>query len=329
MRNRLNAILDKIKGKQILVVGDLILDEYVWGNVSRISPEAPVPIIEVSKQTFLPGGCAYVATQIKNLGGNVCIAGVIGNDRWGEQLTEKLKKNNVNVNGIIIEANRPTTVKTRVIAKNQQVVRIDNEVKTSINRVTANAILKFIVDNIKNVQAVVMSDYDKGVLTPHLLAEVIKLCRSKNKPIVVDPKPKYCLHYKGVTVITPNAKEAAESVGLPIRDEETLKKVGKELLSHLNCDAVLITRGEYGMTLFEKNATDKITHIPTIAQEVYDVTGAGDTVVSVLSLALAAKASMKDAANLANFAAGIVVGKLGAASVSINEIKNVIKVKIT
>jgi D-beta-D-heptose 7-phosphate kinase/D-beta-D-heptose 1-phosphate adenosyltransferase len=322
---RLRNILKNFKGRKILVIGDIILDEYIFGKVSRISPEAPVPVVEVQSCNYLPGGAAYVATHINNLGGNVYLTGIIGDDKYGDEICKSLQNGNISIDGLIKDFERPTILKTRVIAQHQQVVRIDYEKKSHITKGIMERILNYVNNVIKEIEVVVISDYGKGVVIPSLIKKVIKLAHRFSKPIIVDPKPTYCLLYKGVTVITPNTAEAGASVGKVISNEKILIKVGKELLKRLNAKCVLITRGEDGMSLFEKGK--EVVHIPTYAKEVYDVTGAGDTVVSILALSLAGGASIIDSAYLANIAAGIVVGKLGTAKVTLEEIKQALNEK--
>ncbi|MFH1824309.1 MAG: D-glycero-beta-D-manno-heptose-7-phosphate kinase [Candidatus Firestonebacteria bacterium] len=322
---KLKNILKRFKGKRVLVVGDIILDEYIFGKVNRISPEAPVPVVEIEHRNYLPGGAAYVATHINNLSGKVYLCGVIGDDNYGEEIYKSLQNDNISLDGLIKDFERPTIVKTRVISQHQQVVRIDYEKKIHININIVKKVLDYVKDIIKESDAVIISDYGKGVVIPPIFKEIIKLTHKFDIPIVVDPKPTYCLMYKGVTVITPNTNEAGASLSRVISDDKTLIKVGKELLKKLRSKAVLITRGEAGMSLFERGKD--IINIPTYAKEVYDVTGAGDTVVSVLALSLAGGANILDSANLANIAAGIVVGKIGTAKVTLDEIKQILDEK--
>ena len=322
-KNRLKKILENFKGKRVLVLGDIILDEYIFGKVSRLSPEAPVPIVEVESRESIPGGAAYVSSHIANLGGRALLSGVIGRDEHGKILKRKLSEKGVELRGVVEAGDRPTILKTRIIAQRQQMVRIDSEKKTHVDAETARSIIAFVESVIDGVDSLIISDYGKGVVIPSIFREIIKMARKKKIPVAVDPKPTHCLMYKGVTVITPNTKEASESVHLEIKDEASLLKAGKELLRRVGCESVLITRGEHGMSLFRRGKLPM--HIPTFAREVFDVTGAGDTVISVLALSLAAGADLEEASYLANVAAGVVVGKLGAASVSIEEIKEMLK----
>jgi D-beta-D-heptose 7-phosphate kinase/D-beta-D-heptose 1-phosphate adenosyltransferase len=321
-KERLELIIKKFRNKKIMIIGDIILDEYIWGTVKRISPEAPVPIVEVHKQTYSLGGASYVATHIKNLGGVPYLVGVIGKDKIANEIKKFLKKSRINTSGVMIDKDRPTILKTRVIAHNQQVVRIDYEKKDRIKELIIDNMILYIKKHLKEVDALVISDYNKGVVIPKLFKELLKLSKKFGKPVIVDPKPAYCMHYKNATIITPNTSEAGESVGVKINDDKSLYIAGKKLLNHLRCEGVLITRGEHGMTLFEKKG--EVTNIPTAAREVYDVTGAGDTVVSILALSLAGGANLKEASLLSNYAAGVVVGKLGTADISVEEIIKVI-----
>lgn len=308
--NELLNILNNFKGKRILVIGDMMLDKYIFGNVERISPEAPVQVVEVEKENYLPGGAANVANNIAALQGNAFMAGIIGKDREADILLNELKKRNITTQGIFIDSNKPTIQKVRILGQKQQLLRIDYEKREYLNKEIENKILNFIKEKISNIDAVIISDYAKGVITQNLIDQIKDI--AKDKIIIVDPKPKHKDFYKGVSLVTPNIKEAKE-----MTNKEDINEVGKELINKLNTE-ILITRGEKGMSLFEKH---EITHIPTKAKEVYDVSGAGDTVVATLTLALAAGATLKQAAILANHAAGITVGKLGTSTVSIEEIK--------
>jgi len=304
--NELLSIPGKFKGKNILIIGDIMLDKYIFGKVERISPEAPVQILDVQKEEFVPGGAANVANNIASLNGNALMVGIIGDDNEANILKKELKKRNINTEGIFIDNQKPTTQKVRVLGQKQQLLRIDYEKREYINKEIENKIIDF-VKNKKDIQAIIVSDYAKGVITENLLNEI----KSLNKTLIVDPKPKNMKFYKDVTLVTPNIKEAKE-----MTKKEDINEIGKQLQEQLNTQ-ILITRGKDGMSLFEK----EITNIPTKAKEVYDVSGAGDTVVATLTLALTAGASLKQAATLANHAAGITVGKLGTSTVTTDEIK--------
>ena len=310
-------IFSKFSKTGILVIGDLMVDRYIWGKVRRISPEAPVPVVEVTEENLLLGGAANVAHNITSMGGKVFITGTIGMDDIGKILINKLSESGFNTDGIIIDGNRPTTVKTRVIAHSQQVVRFDKEVKSDIGRSTMSLMLDYVRSCLPEIRGIIISDYCKGIITKGLIKKLIELTKSKIF-IAADPKIGHFDYYRGVDLITPNINEASFGSGIDIKDDNTLAKAGKVLLEKLQCKSVIITRGDEGMSLFEKGG--KVTHIPTCAQEVYDVSGAGDTVIAALTLCHAAGATVADAANVANHAAGVVVGKIGTAVVSQQEI---------
>jgi D-beta-D-heptose 7-phosphate kinase/D-beta-D-heptose 1-phosphate adenosyltransferase len=305
------SILRNFKKSRILVIGDLILDRYIWGKVSRISPEAPVPVVEVTADNFMLGGAANVANNIIALGGAVTVAGVAGKDRAGEVLRQLLDDKDIAC--ALFEDSRPTTIKTRVIAHSQQVVRFDKEDKSRIADRVMEDIIGFLKRAVHEHDAVIVSDYKKGMVSRELIRGVLRASRPQKKLLAVDPKVGHFHFYKGVSLITPNLAEASQGSGVEIKDAASLVKAGKALMSRLSCGAVLITRGEEGMSLFEK---DKVTHIPTAARHVYDVTGAGDTVIATFALAYASGASMQEAAVIANQAAGIVVGEVGTAVVT-------------
>lgn len=304
---------------RVLVIGDLILDEFIWGDVSRISPEAPVPVVWVQRESFMPGGACNVASNVRSLGGEVTLAGIVGDDARGRNLLGELSRQGIDVSGIVTDPHRPTTQKTRVIAHHQQVVRIDREDPSAVEGPVLKRMVAAVREKIDEVDALIIEDYGKGVVTAGLLREVVEAARRRGKIVTVDPKEEHFNFYRGVTSITPNHHEAGRAAGFAIKDEATLERAGKTLLKRLNCESVLITRGEQGMSLFEKRG--RVTHIPTVAQEVFDVSGAGDTVISAFTLALAAGASKVEAAFLSNVAAGIVVGKVGIAVVTPEELR--------
>jgi rfaE bifunctional protein kinase chain/domain len=317
---RLIKFVDRFPRTHTLVVGDVMLDHYVWGSVSRISPEAPVPVVSVTKENVLLGGASNVVNNIHSLGGRVSVCGVIGRDDAGRQLVHMLRNQGIPADGLIVEENRSTSIKTRVIAHNQQVVRFDRETKNGIEKDTHLRIYDFVKQRVRDsLDAIVLSDYSKGVITKGLVRDIIKLARKNGVIVSVDPKVNHFGMYSGVTILTPNSKEASIGAKIDIEDEKSLLKAGALLLKRLKCDAVLITRGEHGMSLFERGG--RITNIPTVAQEVFDVTGAGDTVISVLTLAMASGAGMIDAARISNYAAGIVVGVVGTAAVKPEELR--------
>ena len=332
MKN-LKNIIRKFNQANILVVGDLILDEYIWGSVERISPEAPVPVLWAKKRTFVPGGTANVANNICSLGGKSTLLGVTGSDQNSKILLSELKKRKINTQGIFVERNRHTTVKTRILAGHQQVVRVDWEHTHDLPKALNARIFKFIQKNINSFDAIIIEDYGKGVINIALLEMLISLAKAHKKIITVDPKEENFQYYHSVDTITPNRKELENAIrNLKIKDTSNRFKINadklftdkdvdsaaREILEYLNLDSLLITLGEQGMKLLEKNG--RLTHIPTVAQEVFDVSGAGDTVISTFTLALCAGASKLEAAHIANFAAGIVVGKLGTAVTSAKEL---------
>ncbi len=322
----LKKIVNKFNKANILVIGDLILDEYIWGSVDRISPEAPVPVVWANKKSYTLGGAANVANNISNLDAKVCVVGVVGKDRNKDILLSELKKKKISTGGIFVEPHRHTTVKTRILAGHQQVVRVDWEHTHSLAQKLNQKIFTFIEKNIHNFDAIIIEDYGKGVINEQLLKELTFLAHSHQKIITVDPKEEHFQYYHGVTSITPNRRELENAMrNLKIKDTSnrfklntdrlfTDKDIGlaaAEIIHYLDLDSLLVTLGEHGMRLFEKSG--RMTHIPTVAQEVFDVSGAGDTVIACFTLALASGATKLQAAHIANFAAGIVVGKLGTA----------------
>ena len=314
----LNGFLPRFGRAKILVVGDLILDEFVWGKVNRISPEAPVPVVWVQSESLMPGGAANVANNIRALGGHVTAVGVIGEDRWGGLLLSELGARTVDTGGVL-RIDRPTTVKTRVIAHHQQVVRVDREPQEPLPSAVVERLIKRVAERINGVDAVVIEDYGKGVITRRLLEAVIPLARQRRKLITVDPKEEHFDLYRRVTALTPNRAEAGEAVGRELKSDADVQRAGREILKRLECEGLLITLGEDGMCLFEHGG--RAMAIPTVAQEVFDVAGAGDTVIATFTLALASGASMEQAARIANYAAGVVVGKLGVAVATPQELE--------
>lgn len=319
----LKQAVDRFVDTRILVIGDVIVDQFIWGSVSRISPEAPVPVVNVTREELLLGGSANVLRNIISLGGSCALCGIIGDDAMGEELLLLMHEVGAPVEGLV-KGERPTTLKTRVIAQGQQVVRYDREKSGSPSRQTLDRMLDYLAHNLSGFDAVIVSDYSKGVVNEQLMTRLHQLLdqqRSKSGrpvPLIVDPKPANLHRFIGATVITPNNHEAALMSGIDIADEHTLLAAARQIREDIDCDGVLITRGEAGMALLQ-GEQDLVT-IPTMAKEVYDVTGAGDTVAATLALGLAAGSSMTDAAVLANHAAGIVVGKVGTASVTRQEL---------
>ncbi len=316
---KFHNLIPRLKNARILVVGDVMLDRFIWGTVSRISPEAPVPVVWARSESFIPGGASNVANNICALGAKAYMCGVIGNDEAGRIVVSELAKNGINSEGILVDISRPTIDKTRIIAHHQQVVRIDKESDGLLDSRVIGRILSYAKAKIKDIDAIIIEDYGKGLIVPRLIKELIILAKKYNKIITVDPKKEHFNIYSDVTVITPNRKEAEEASGIKIRDAVSLKNAGKKLLKSLKAEAVLITLGEDGMALFEKNK--ECVCIPTVAQEVYDVSGAGDTVIGIFTLAKVAGARMSEAAHIANIAAGVVVGKLGIGVCTVSELK--------
>ena len=316
-------IIRRFSGVRILVVGDIMLDRFIWGRVSRISPEAPVPVVVVDKETFLLGGAANVVNNIHSLGGKASLCGVIGDDEMGQKIIQRLSEMGIERSGVSIEPGRQTTVKTRIIAHHQQLVRIDRETTQHPKVSTLRSLSDYLKRNIKNFDGVILSDYGKGLLTKGMIRNTIRTARDAKKFVMVDPKIKNFFFYRGATVVTPNTGEASSASRISITDEASLGRAGRILLKRLKYDALVITRGEDGMAIFEPH--QKPFLVPTEAKEVYDVTGAGDTVIGTMALALGAGASIRRAAELANHAAGIVVGKVGTATVDQEELTSVMK----
>jgi D-beta-D-heptose 7-phosphate kinase/D-beta-D-heptose 1-phosphate adenosyltransferase len=307
-----------MRGERVLVVGDLMLDEFIWGKVARISPEAPVPVVEVTGQSFHLGGAGNVAANLRALGGEAVLVAVVGKDAAGERVTESLRATGIVSALAVSDGRRPTTVKTRIVAHHQQVVRADREVADEIAGPLERALLEGLRIHVPACRAAIVSDYQKGVVTPRLMKELLAVAGRRHIPVLVDPKVPHFARYRGTTVVTPNQLEAEQATARPIRGEADLRAAGEKLLKILRCQAALITRGEHGLSLFERGR--RPLHIEAAAREVFDVTGAGDTVIATLALALCAGARLPEAAELANRAAGIVVGKLGTATATAQEL---------
>jgi D-beta-D-heptose 7-phosphate kinase/D-beta-D-heptose 1-phosphate adenosyltransferase len=327
-RRKLESVLKRFPKVKLLVVGDIIMDRSILGKVSRISPEAPVPVIMVEKEDFNLGGAANVAHNIRSLGGVVSLCGVVGDDENGQKIYQRILEKGIQAEGIFFEQGRQTTVKTRIIANHpnyQQLVRVDRETTDHADVSTTGNLSKFLMHRIDDFDGIVISDYGKGLLTRRLIQMIIKGAKKSRKLIMVDPKIKNFFFYKEATVITPNTKEASEASRIPLFDQTSVEKMGRSLLKRLKCDALVITQGEKGMTIFEPH--QEPYPVPTVAKAVYDVTGAGDTVIGTMALALGTgpQVSVKDAASLANYAAGIVVGKVGTAIITGEELLRVIK----
>ena len=335
---RLKRLIPRLRGKRIGVLGDLMLDRYLWGTASRLSPEAAVPVVDFVEQSECLGGAGNVAANISTLGGEVEAFGVIGNDEAGRALQKCLSAANIAAKGIIADSKRVTTVKTRIIARHQQVVRVDHERRESLRAETQEKLLRSLFSALKKLDALLLSDYDKGLITDDFADRVLSAAHQLNVPVFVKPKTSRLYAYRGARAIVCNAKEAGFYVTRSVADEKSVEEAGRALLAHFGCGAVVITRGEKGMSVFEESSPRHL-HIPATGfevtyarvgqlgiergatgRQVFDVTGAGDTVLSVLALAVAAGAPLVDAAMLANTAAGVVVGKLGTASASPKEL---------
>ena len=319
----LQHYVGRLPGRRVLVLGDVMLDEYVWGTVSRISPEAPVPVVAVRTESLKIGGAGNVAANIAALDGAADLVGVVGTDAAAERLSQELRRAGVKADGLVVDGTRPTTIKSRVVAGSQHVVRFDRESDAPLPPPVRQRVLEQVRARLPQADVLLISDYAKGVIGPRLVREVLAAAAREKTPVAVDPKVQHVALFRGVTVLAPNHHEAAAAARILVRDEADLLRVGAVLLRRLQAQAVLITRGERGMSLFE--AARPVTHIPTFAREVYDVTGAGDTVMAVLALALAAGASLRQAAVLANYGAGVVVGKRGTATVSRAELARALR----
>jgi len=324
-RSLLKENIDRFPRARVIVIGDIIMDEYIWGDVSRISPEAPVPVVDVEHETKTLGGASNVIYNMATLGARPVLCGVIGDDRTGRQILNKVDQMGLKTDGMVVEPGHPTSIKTRIVAHNQQVVRFDRESKKNIGPESIEKILDFIGKNLDTIDAIVISDYGKGVISAPLMKGLRDLVRQASEGsiiIAVDPKTGNFEYYHEVDVITPNHHEAGSYCGFEIYDDDTLTQAGRKMLDELKCRSVLITQGKDGVTLFENGG--EITHIPTVAKKVFDVTGAGDTVIGTFSLGLASGLDLKSAAVLSNFAAGIVVGEVGTSTVSAEELKKAV-----
>ncbi|MCU0344815.1 MAG: D-glycero-beta-D-manno-heptose-7-phosphate kinase [Ignavibacterium sp.] len=316
--NRLLKLKKNFKGKRIAVIGDMMLDIYFWGDVKRISPEAPVPVLEVEEEFFRFGGAANCALNIAKLSGIPEPVGVIGYDNFGTVFNSLLTEQNISHHGIIEDDTRPTTAKTRVIADNQHVVRIDKESKDTIGKNIQTKIIDYVSSIIKNLDGIILQDYNKGVLTSSLISQIIELANKNKILITVDPKFHNFYEYKNVTVFKPNRKEAEDILGMKIQTNADVSFAGNTLLAKLNAKNILLTLGEGGIAVFEKGKPEK--RMPTKARKVADVSGAGDTVISTLTMALAAGANIYEASYLANYAGGIVCEEVGIVPIEIDKL---------
>jgi D-beta-D-heptose 7-phosphate kinase/D-beta-D-heptose 1-phosphate adenosyltransferase len=322
---RLQQILDQAPGKHFLVVGDLMLDEFVWGKVGRISPEAPVPVVEVTGESFFPGGAANVARNLREFVDHVAIVGLVGEDRSGRQLRELLAGQNIDILHLVEDKEFQTIVKTRIIARQQQVVRVDREQIVAPSPEQVSRVVAAVKGILPEIDAIIFEDYGKGFLTSALVSQIARDARAAGKIIAADPNPRNVIEWQGMTVVKPNRAEAFLAAGIPQFDPDKppdedadLARAGKALLEKWNAKYILITLGEHGMMLFQENDTPH--HIPTKARQVFDVSGAGDTAIALFTLALACHATPIEAAEVANHGSAVVVGKLGTATVSRDEL---------
>lgn len=320
---RLNELQSNFKNKRVAIIGDLMLDGYLWGDVSRVSPEAPVPVVEIDNEFFRFGGAANVALNIQKLGGIPLPFGIIGDDNDGKIFLDLMNDIGISTEGIFADNTRPTTNKTRVIAGTQHVVRIDKESKEYINEELENSILNLFKERISEIDAIILQDYNKGVLTNNIISSVIEIGKEHNKIISVDPKFINFLKFQNTTVFKPNKKETEAILGMRIITDEDISLAGEKLLELLNPKYVLLTLGSLGIALFEKN--NKEIRIPTKAKKVADVSGAGDTVISTLTYALTAGATIKEAAFIANYAGGLVCEEVGIVPIEFEKLFNVLK----
>ena len=318
---RLKEILSRAKGRRILVVGDLMLDEFVWGKVGRISPEAPVPVVEVTGESFYPGGAANVARNLREFVGTVAVVGMFGADRGGRQLQALLAEQKIDTRNALEDAGFATIVKTRIIARNQQVVRVDREQLRSPTPVQVSRLVRNLKTRVAKTDAVIFEDYGKGFLSDELVRQISEEALAAGKIVTADPNPHHSVEWNGLTAVKPNRNEAFLAAGLPWSDptqepmkDKPLLKAGEALLKKWQARLLLITLGEQGMMLFENGR--KPHHIPTKARQVFDVSGAGDTAIALFTLALCCDATAVEAAEIANHASAVVVGKLGTATVS-------------
>ncbi len=318
---RVKEIIDNAKGKSIAVIGDLMLDRYFWGSVTRISPEAPVPVIDVESESLHLGGAANVAKNLFSLGINPLLCGVLGDDNSGKSFIEITGQSGIDSKGIFIDKDRPTTVKTRIIGNNQQIARIDREIRNEIPPAGLDFILKSL-ENTSDLSGIILEDYNKGTISAKMISTVINFAKNNNIPVFVDPKKDNFFNYKGVTVFKPNRKEAQQALGLSLRTKDDVITAAKKLIELLECQNVLITLGAEGMMLIEKDGT--ISTVPTRARHVADVSGAGDTAIATIAAALSGGANIREASAMANYASGLVCEKPGIVSVEIDELIDVI-----
>ena len=323
--SRLEQILDRARSRRITVIGDLMLDEFVWGKVGRISPEAPVPVVEVTGESFYPGGAANVARNLRELVDQVAIIGLFGKDHTGQQLRKLLAEQKIDVSHALEDESFRTILKTRIIARHQQVVRVDREQLTTLSNEQVQRVVAAVRQNLSDTDAIIFEDYGKGFLSTSMVSQVAAEARSAGKTIAADPNPRHLVDWRGATVVTPNRAEAFLAAGIASRDANTappddvhLRRAGETLLQRWEAKYVLVTLGEHGMMLFQQN--EQPHYIPTKARQVFDVSGAGDTAIALFTLGLVCGATPMEAAEIANHASAVVVSKLGTATVTRNEL---------
>lgn len=319
---RVRQVLENARDKTIAVIGDVMLDRYFWGSVSRISPEAPVPVIDIEKESFHLGGAANVAKNLKTLGLNPILCGILGNDNSGKRFIEIANEDGINPDGLFTDINRPTIVKTRIIGNNQHIARLDREVRNAIPLEGTQHILNTLI-NQENLHGIIFEDYDKGSITSELIEVILEFASKKNIPVYVDPKKKHFFNYKNVCVFKPNRKEAANALEMNVSNEADIQEAGKKILNELHCENLLLTLGSQGMMLFESNG--EISSVPTKARNVADVSGAGDTAIATLAAAMSGGANIKEAAEMANFASGVVCESPGIVAIKKDELIQTIK----
>lgn len=315
---QLKQLLGHFSEQKILVIGDLMLDHYLWGDISRISPEAPVPVVDIESEEYKLGGAANVCYNVATLGATVIPIGVIGNDENGERLSEIFRESRMATEGLFIDSSRPTTIKSRVIARGQHMIRTDRETRSPLDESLNSQIIRFVSSHLNDIDGIIFEDYNKGLLSRHLIQTLIGLAKEHHIPVSVDPKFENFFDYEHVSLFKPNRKETMDRLGLVQMDGDALEKAGQKLMDRLHCDALLITLGDKGMALFEQG-TPLVT-IPTQAVKVHDVSGAGDTVIATMAVCLAAGANYKEAATIANQAAGIVCGQVGIVPIDKDEL---------
>ena len=321
--DRIDKLFTECRNQNIAIIGDLMVDRYFWGEIERISPEAPVPVVQVYKESYSFGGASNVANNLASLGASATPFGIMGDDQIGRTFIEDLKRNNIKTDCIYIDSSRPTTVKTRVIARNQHVVRVDQESKDDISSEIEKKLIGAFSEQAGSFSGVIFQDYNKGVITKKIIREVIKIARKNNLFIAVDPKFRYFFEYKNVSLFKPNIKETEAAFGTKIQDEDDLIACGKEIFKRSSPDSVLITRGSSGLTLFE-NPDEPPAHLSTIARKVHDVSGAGDTVIAALTAFYTAGATLREASVIANYAAGTVCEEVGVVPVNKEKLRQIL-----